>query len=413
MAARVSWVTWHQLARGCLRQIWRFRLRSMLVISCAALGVAGAVTSVNYASGGRAQVLEKIRRLGTNVVVINAEQSRAVAGRARTGQIVTTLQEGDYQALQREVAGVVRNSAVISAGLRLKAGFNSKVSPVLGVEPDFFRIKNWPLEEGGYFDAEDVRRAVRVALVGHGVARDLFGGESPVGQRLFINRVPFEVAGVLAERGQGIDATNEDQQVYVPLGTAMRRLLNVDHYSSILLELGDAGQMGQASREIEELLRVRHRISEFRPADFKVGNQVELIETQLAAADRLGFLVRWIGLSGLVVAGLGVLAIAWIAVRDRTTEIGTRRALGATAPDVFFQFSFEAMVLATLGATLGLGLGWVASRLIAHQVALPFVFEAGNAVLALGMALLLNLVFASWPALRAARLDPIRALKHE
>jgi ABC-type antimicrobial peptide transport system permease subunit len=123
--------------------------------------------------------------------------------------------------------------------------------------------------------------------------------------------------------------------------------------------------------------------------------------------------VRWIGLSGLLVSGLGVLAIAWIAVRDRTTEIGTRRALGATAPDVFFQFAFEAMVLATIGAALGLGVGWIASRVTAAQAALPFIFEAGNALLALGMALVLNLVFASWPAVRAARLDPIRALKHE
>ncbi len=399
--------------RGGLRQIWRYRLRSTLVISCAALGVAGAITSVNFASGGRAQVLEKIRRLGTNVIVINAEQSRAQGGRARTGALVTTLQEPDYLALRREIAGTVRSSAVVTAGLRLKAGYSSKVSPVLGVEPAFFEIKSWPVAEGDFFHEEDERRAVRVALIGHTVARDLFGEESPVGERLFINRVPFEVVGVLAERGQGLDVTNEDQQVYVPLATAMRRLLNVDYYASILFEVADAGAMESISTQMRELLRVRHRISAFRPDDFKVGNQQDLIETQLASANRLGFLVRWIGLSGLVVSGLGVLAIAWIAVRDRTTEIGTRRALGATAPDVFFQFAFEAMVLATIGAALGLGVGWAASRITAQQAALPFIFERGNALLALVMALALNLIFASWPAIRAARMDPIRALKHE
>lgn len=413
MAMELDWSTWRHLMRSSLRQTWRYRLRSVLVIACAALGVAGAITSVNYASGGRAQVLEKIRRLGTNVIVINAEQSRAAGGRARTGQIVTTLQEPDYRALQREIEGIGRSSAVVSAGLRLKAGYNSKVSPVIGVEPDFFTIKSWSLVEGEYFSAEDLRRSARVALVGYAVARDLFGDEPPVGRRLFINRVPFEVLGVLAERGQGLDPTNEDQQVYVPLTTAMRRLLNVDHYAAIVFELTDGGAMPRVSREMEELLRVRHRISAFRPDDFRVSNQKDLIDTQLASANRLGFLVRWIGLSGLVVSGLGVLAIAWIAVRDRTTEIGTRRALGATAPDVFFQFAFEAMVLATIGAALGLGLGWVASRITASQAELPFIFERGNALLALSMALVLNLVFASWPAVRAARLDPIRALKHE
>jgi putative ABC transport system permease protein len=393
--------------------MWRYRLRSLLVMSCAALGVAGAVTSVNYASGGRAQVLEKIRRLGTNLVVVSAEQSRSVGGRARTGAIVTTLNEADYSALRHEVEGTLRSSAVVSAGLRLKAGFLSKVTPVVGVEPAFFSMKSWALDAGNVFDAEDVQRSTRVALIGHTLARDLFGDDPPLGQRLFINRVPFEVLGVLAERGQGLDVTNEDQQAYVPLTTAMRRLLNTDYYGSILFEVADPGDIPAVSQAMTELLHVRHRIPANRPDDFKVSSQKDLIDTQVASANRLGFLVRWIGLSGLLVSGLGVLAIAWIAVRDRTTEIGTRRALGATAPDVFFQFAFEAMVLATIGAALGLLVGWAASRITAWQAALPFVFERGNAVLALAMALLLNLIFASWPAIRAARMDPIRALKHE
>lgn len=409
----IEWSTWRHLMRGGLRQIWRFRLRSVLIISCAALGVAGAITSVNYASGGRAQVLEKIRRLGTNVIVINAEQSTASGGRERTGAIVTTLKEADYLALKREIDGTVRSSAMVTAGLRLKAGYNSKVAPVVGVEPDFFRIKSWPAAEGGFFDDEDVRRSARVALIGSTVARDLYGGEYPIGQRLFINRVPFEVAGVLGERGQGLDVINEDEQVYVPLTTAMRRLLNVDYYRSVLFEVADGGELERISAEMADLLRTRHRISAFRPDDFKVGSQKDLIETQMSSANRLDFLVRWIGLSALLVSGLGVLAIAWIAVRDRTTEIGTRRALGATAPDVFFQFAFEAMVLAAIGAALGLGVGWLASRITAHQAALPFIFERGNALLALGMALVFNFIFASWPAIRAARLDPIRALKYE
>ncbi|MCL4779450.1 MAG: ABC transporter permease [Gammaproteobacteria bacterium] len=406
-------MTWRHLMRGGLRQIWRYRLRSMLVICCAALGVAGAVTSVNYASGGREQVLTRIQQLGTNLLVINAEQSRSVGGRERTGTIVTTLVEADYLALRREVEGIARSSAMVSAGLRLKAGYLSKVAPVLGVEPDFFAIKSWALASGDFFHTEDVRRSARVVLLGWQVARDLYGEENPVGERLFINRVPFEVAGVLAERGQGLDVINEDQQVYVPLTTAMRRLLDVDHYRSILLELKDSRDMVPVAADVTALLRVRHRISAFRPDDFSVGSQQDLIDTQLAAASRLGFLVRWIGFSGLVVSGLGVLAIAWISVRDRTREIGTRRALGARREDVFFQFAFEASVLATIGAGSGLGAGWLASRLAASQAQLPFIFELQNALLALGMAVVLNFVFASWPAIRAARMDPIKALRHE
>jgi putative ABC transport system permease protein len=391
----------------------RYRLRSALVILCAALGVAGAITAVNYASGGRQQVLEQIQRLGTNIIVVSAKQSRAVAGRERTGTIVTTLVEQDYQALQRELLGPVPSSAVVSAPLRLKAGFLSKVSPVIGVEPEYFRMKSWLLDEGRFFDDEDIRRSARVALLGHTVAADLFETDDPVGERLFINRVPFEVIGVLSERGPGLDAVNEDGRVYVPLTAAMRRLVNIDYYNAILFEIPNLGDMAQAESEIAELLRVRHRISAFRPDDFQVMSQQELIETQLASADRLGFLVAWIGFSALLVSGLGILAIAWIAVRDRTTEIGTRRALGATASDVFFQFAFEASVLATVGVLLGLLLGWWASWFTAREVGLVFVFDPTMAALALAMAFFLNLIFASWPAIRAAKLDPIQALQHE
>jgi len=165
-------------------------------------------------------------------------------------------------------------------------------------------------------------------------------------------------------------------------------------------------------RDITDLLRDRHRTGSFRPDDFSVLNQQELGDTRVAAAERLGFFVRWIGLSALLVAGVGVLAIAWITVRERTREIGTRRALGATARDIFFQFAFEAMVLATAGAVCGLAAGWVVSRLVAARAGLPFVFDGGNAALALAAAILINLAFVSWPARRAARLDPIAALRH-
>ncbi len=404
---------WRRLLPGIGRQLWRYKLRSSLVILCAALGVAGATTAVNYASGGREQVLGQIRRLGTSVVTISAEQSRGVADRARTGAIVTTLQPADYVVLLRETEGVVRSSARVAGSLRLKAGYLSKVAPVVGVEPAWFALKSWELAGGSLYTSEDEKRSARVAVLGATVAKDLYGTDSAVGERLFINRVPFEVAGVLRERGAGLDGSTEDGQVYVPLNTAMRRLLNVDHYGAILLELDSPARIPAATRDLLALLRERHRMSAYRPDDFRVQSQTDLITAQLSAADRLAFLVRWIGRSGLAVAGLGILAIAWITVRDRTREIGTRRALGATAPDIFFQFAAEAGLLATFGALVGLAVGVVASRILAAGAGLPLVIDTGNAVVALLLAIALNLTFASWPALRAARMDPIRALRHE
>ncbi len=405
--------TWFHIMRGAGRQMWRNRLRSLLVVACAALGVAGAITAVNYASGGRAQVLEQISRLGANLVMVSAEQSRAVADRDRTGTIVATLKDADYRAIREEVTGPVRSSGLVTANLRLKAGYLSKTAPVVGVEPDYFPMKAWQLRSGGFFDLDHVGKSARVALLGDTVARELFEANSPLGERLFINRVPFEVIGVLHERGPGLDAANEDGRVFVPLTAAMRRLLNIDHYNAIVFEIPEHQRMGAVERDIATLLRTRHRISPFRPDDFKVQTQRELINTQLQAAERLRFLVRWIGFSALLVGGLGILAIAWIAVRHRIPEIGTRRALGATAGHVFFQFAFEAAVLAALGIGLGFLLGWAASWLTAARIDLPFVFDRTNAVLAMAIALVINLLFASWPAIRAARLDPIWALRHE
>jgi putative ABC transport system permease protein len=405
--------TYLYLMQNAWRQMRRYRLRSALVISVAALGVAGAITAVNYSSGGRQQVLDRIQRLGTNIIVVSAKQSRAVAGRERTGTIVTTLVEADYQALSRELPPEAPSSAMVSAPLRLKAGFLSKVASVVGIEPDYFRMKSWVLDHGTFLNDDDMRRSARVVLLGSTVAADLFNDDDPVGERLFINRVPFEVIGVLSERGPGLDAVDEDSRVYVPLTAAMRRLLNVDYYNAIVFEIPDSKLMAQEESNMTRLLRVRHRISAFRPDDFQVLSQRELIETQLTSADRLAFLVAWIGFSALLVSGLGILAIAWIAVRDRTTEIGTRRALGATARDVFFQFAFEATVLATIGVLLGLLLGWLASWITAREAGLVFVFDEKMAALALTMAFALNFLFASWPALRAAKLDPIKALQHE
>jgi putative ABC transport system permease protein len=407
------WSTYRHLIAGAVRQMWRYRLRSALIVSCAALGVAGIIASVDYASSGRQQVLDQIRRMGTNIVLVTAQQSRAVAGRARTGSVVTTLREPDYALLMRDVQPV-RSSAIVTQSFRLKAGDLSRVASIVGCEPAYFAIKSWPVQAGDLFDAADLRRSARVAVIGHTIAADLYGLDAPdVGERLFINRIPFDVIGVLAERGQGLDVANEDEQVYVPLTTAMRRLLNLDYFNAVVFEIADWNRMDASAREIGDLLRARHRAMTREREDFQVQNQKELVDTQLASSARLTFFVQWVGLSGLLVSGLGVLAIAWIAVRDRTTEIGTRRALGATAIDVFVQFAFEAFVLAAIGSASGLWLGRAASQVIATRAKLPFVFEQAPALVALSTAFLLNLIFAAWPAVRAARLDPIKALKRE
>jgi len=307
----------------------------------AALGVTGVVCSVNYGASGTRQILDQIRRLGTNVLIITPVQSRAIAGRARTGEPVTTLVERDYRALKSEVLSRTRSSALVTQSFWSKAGDLSKNAPVMGCEPDYFAIKDWSVTAGDLFDSTQERTAARVALLGHTVANDLFGTSSPLGQRMMINRVQFTVIGVLTERGQGLDVSNEDSQIYVPLSTAMRRLTNLDHYGGIVIEIDSLTGMDAAAEQSRSLLHQMHHIQPNQPEDFQIQNQKSLLDTQMAAAKRLGFFLRWIAASALAVSGLGIVAITWIAVKERTHEIGTRRALGATAADIFFQVTCE------------------------------------------------------------------------
>jgi len=260
--------------------------------------------------------------------------------------------------------------------------------------------------------------APTLAVIGQTVATNLFtNGQSPVGQLIRVRNVPFTVIGVLSERGQGLDVGNDDDQIYVPLSTAMHRLMNVDYYGGIVVEIDRADQIGkrmdEASRRITTILRRRHHLRENQLDDFQVGNQKRLIDDRRAAASRLRTLVGSVAVSALVLSSGGIAGISLIAIKQRTREIGTRRALGATARHVFGQILFETATLAVLGAFAGVGIAYLGSEVIARQSQLPFSLNPVEALLAAGLAVALNLVFALLPARRAAALDPIEALRHE
>ena len=402
------------LIAGSLRLLGRFRLRSTLILLSALLSVAVVISAINYAAEGRMKVLNRLAELGTNVVTVTPEPTRNVGGRAKTGTIATTLVAADYAEIRRDLPEIEASSATTTASFLVKAGDSSKSGcVVVGTEPAYARIRHWETSEGDFLDMAEMRKSARVAVLGATVRKDLFAEESVVGRRIFINRVPFEVIGVLRERGQGLDATNEDNQIYIPLTTAMRRLANVDYFSSIVFEVRRWEEIDSTAAKMREILRVRHRALSTRPDDFQIQNQKTLVDTQLAATSRLDFLVRSIGMSGLVVAGLGILAICWIAVGERVVEIGLRRALGATRVDIFSQFFFEAALISGLGCAAGLVAAWESTGAIARRADLPVCFDGKSAALVVAFALLMNLVFALIPSRRAARWDPIRALKSE
>jgi len=402
-----------QIVIRALRLVWRYPLRSVLLILSAASGVCGVVCSVNYEESGSKQILDQIRRMGTNVLIVTPAQSRVVAGRARSGGPVTTLIDWDYLTIKKEILSRRRSSALVTQSFWTKAGDLSKNAVVVGCEPDYFAIKDWQAAAGDLFDSLQERSATRVAVLGRTAAVDLFGGSSPVGQHMLINRAPFTVIGVLKERGQGLDVSNEDSQIYVPLTTAMRRLMNIDHYAGIVLEIESLASMDAAAEQSRTLLHKLHRIQENRPDDFQIQSQKSLLDTQTTAARRLRSFLWWIAGSALAVSGIGMVAISWIAVTQRIREIGTRRALGATSADIVLQIACEMLAPALSGALLGTVASWPASRLISDAVGLPFVFDRRSAIISFAAAVALNLAFSILPSKKAASIRPIDALRLE
>lgn len=401
------------LLRISVRNVTRFRLQSILVLFAACIGVAGVLVSRGYAEGGRQKILDRFVDLGTNVISITPVQSRAVGGRARTGTIVQTLTDADYRAIKEKIDGISSSSAIVTGSFRIRAGDLTKATAVIGSEPGYFRIKHWSAIEGALFNDDDTRQKARVALLGFTAARDLFGANDPTGARIIIDRVPFTVAGVLSERGQSLDAANEDEQVYVPLPTAMRRLADVNYFGAILFAVRDGASMNRTAEQVRELLHRRHR--RFTPTadDFQIQNQSALLDAQLSTFGRLTFLIDWVAVSTLSVAGVGIWGIVWIGLRSRRGEIGARRAIGASRIDILFQFLSEALAGSILGCAAGVATGYTAVRWLDAAVHQPFVFAWRAAlwnVAGAGLLFVLSVTFASG---RAAQLDPIACLRTE
>lgn len=400
------------IARSALSALWRAPLRSLLILLAATLGVAGVTASSTYTAVGRQKVLTQLRRLGSNVIVISPRTTRRPGTNVSAGTLAHTLVLRDYNAIKRNVDGIRAMSATSTGTYLVKAGDLSKNNAaILGTEATYFGIRNWKLRAGRYFDAAEDRRMARVAVLGAGIASDLFGSAPAIGNRLFINRVPFEVIGVLAEFGQDLDGGDADNTVYIPLRTQMHRLSNRDYYNAIAVSVVNWQDMDEVAGDIGDILSKTHKPLANDPLDYQILNQRALVDDQMTASLQLGRYVRAVSAGALIISCLGILAICWISVSERAGEIGLRRAAGATKRDIFLQFLLEAALLGFAGGAAGMALS-VGGMFAFLENAAPLLGTGIRlAALIWAAAFFLNLAFASLPAYRAASLDPIRCLR--
>ena len=402
--------------RTALVALRRNPLRSVLTTLGVVIGVAAVIAMISVGQGASAAVQAQIRNLGTNVVMVVPGATTASGVRSGYGA-VNTLTTGDARALARDLADVAEVAWVKREVAQVSYGNRNWQTGVQGSPPSFLAVRDWPLRDGRFFTQSEEDSAARLAVLGQSTVAELFApGEDPLDATIRIKNVPFRVVGVLGRKGQTTWGQDQDDVVIVPFSTAERRVLGTAALGSvnmILLAVRRPDDVDATVAEIARLMRARHRIPEGQVDDFTVRTMNEMFETSLAASRVMAHLLAAIASISLLVGGIGIMNTLLVSVTERTREIGIRLAVGAKARHVLLQFLAESTLLSLAGGVLGTMLGVGAAAAIGRFAGWPVLVSPGAVVLAFLFAAGVGLVFGVYPARRAARLDPIVALRHE
>jgi putative ABC transport system permease protein len=403
--------------RAALQAIGANALRSGLTMLGVIIGVAAVIAMVAIGSGARARVNDQIRSLGANLAVINAGNVQIGGVRLGSGAS-STLTDEDARAIRGEIEGVTAAAPFIRTQAQVVHGATNWSTAIMAVDNDFFAAREWDVAHGRTFEAEELRRGEIVAILGPTVARTLFGGDDPLDQIIRVRNTPFKVIGVAASKGQSAFGQDQDDLIFVPLETGRRRIMGRNYardrsVASIFVKFDEEERIAPGIEEIRALLRQRHRLGEEAEDDFTIRNLTEVANTATASARTLSFLLAAVAGVSLLVGGIGIMNIMLVSVTERTREIGLRLAVGARPSDVLAQFLIEATLLAAIGGLFGVALGLGAAYAVANTAGWPMLVSTDTVLIAVGVSGLVGVFFGFYPARRAARLDPIEALRRE
>ena len=396
--------------RLSLRALAANRARTGLVLATIAVGVAGVVTTAALGAGAEREVALSLETLGTNLLIVRPGQVPRLASRRAIGGRAMTLRAADADAVAAlpEVAAAAPG---VDGAVRVKAGGITTAASVMGTTPAFLEIRGYRLAEGRFIDSADVEASRRVAVLGARVAAALFPGGGAVGRDVRVRGVPFEVVGVLAPKGASIDGGDEDDQLVLPVSTALRRVFNRTWISAVFVSAARPAAMDGTAARVGGLLRIRHRPTRLGGDDFEVQNTARLVALQRQTLALLQWLTLALAAITVAAGGAGVLTLMWLSVSDRTPEIGLRLAVGATPGDVFRQFLTEAALVGAAGWIGGLALASIATLALGWITAWAVAPPADVAALSAAMVALSALGPGLVPAMRAARVAPVRALR--
>ncbi len=392
-------------------------LRSALTMLGIIIGVGAVITMVAVGSGAQERVAEQIRSLGSNLIIVFNASSRD--GRARMGAGTTyNLTDEDADALST-IDGVIMTAQSVRGGAQVVNGADNWWSSIVGVTPAFVVAREWDLVAGRGITEEDVRASAKVVVLGETVAKAVFVNGDPVGGMVRIKNVPFDVVGVLAKKGQNSFGQDQDDLALVPISTARKRVIGANlqtrptGVASIMVKMQDGVSAKAVEEQVTALLRQRHNIQPGADDDFSVRNLSEIMEAREASQRVLSYLLAAVASVSLLVGGIGIMNIMLVSVTERTREIGLRMAVGARRRDILFQFLVEAVTLSLIGGLVGIGIGVLASALIANLAGWPTLIEPLSLMLAFGFSGAVGIFFGFYPARKAAKLDPIVALRYE
>jgi putative ABC transport system permease protein len=403
--------------RIALRALRVNRLRSGLTMLGIIIGVAAVIAMVAVGAGATARIQEQIQSIGSNLMIVLPGTITSSGIRLGSGARAS-LTEDDAYAIVAECPSVAIVAPTVRGGAQVISGESNWATMVQGTTPEYLAIRDLTVTSGRAFTGQDVDAAAKVALIGETVARNLFGGADPVNQNIRIKNVPFTVIGLLEAKGQSPSGQDQDDIVILPISTAKQKVLgshaaNARSVGALMVQAASAAAMNEAQREVEALLRQRHRIQPGQEDDFTIRNLSELFAAQEGSARVMSILLGAIASVSLIVGGIGIMNIMLVSVTERTREIGLRIAVGAKTHDILSQFLVEAVTVSVLGGIIGILVGLGASALISHFARWSTLVSPTAIAMAFAFSGLVGIFFGYYPARKAAMLDPIDALRYE
>lgn len=392
-------------------------LRTALTTLGIIIGVAAVIAMVGVGEGVEQRMEELIETLGANVLVVQNGSRQTRGAQAGAGGDIS-LTEDDAEALLREAPSVTIAAPIVRGSRQVINGNANWFTTIYGSGNEYLEARDWLIQDGRGFTATEERSAAKVVILGQTLVERLFEGQDPIGQVVRIQRVPFTVIGTTKGKGQTPFGSDQDDTVFVPLATAKRRVLGGTRFrgrfvSAIIVQAASPDLVQQAEAEVTEVLRRRHRIRAGQQDDFFVRNVAQLLETRAESQRTMALLLACVAGISLIVGGIGIMNIMLVTVTERTREVGLRMAVGARRRDILLQFIIEAVALSLLGGLIGSALGIGGTLAAAMLADWPLVLSTVAVVMALSFSAAVGVFFGYYPALKASRLDPIEALRHE